>query len=66
LHRASIRHPNPDRAVQMVATVLGLTLNGLLSPDRERRLGVFLADDDLAEELLRFSEAYLGLSVPRP
>jgi AcrR family transcriptional regulator len=60
-HRKRIRRPNPDRAVQIVAAVLGLTLNGLLTPERERRLGVYLTDADLPDELLHLVSAYLGV-----
>jgi AcrR family transcriptional regulator len=62
--RAEIGHPHPAEAIEFALYVLGLTLRGMLLP--ERRLHSFtLSSDRLSEELARMTIGYLGINESR-
>jgi len=54
-----LRHPHPREAVNFALTVVGLTIQGLITQDER---GGRLDDDDLVPELTRMVTSYLGSS----
>lgn len=65
-HRAEIRHPRPEVAIEVVQRQIVSVLSRRFEASPLEVEGVPLSDEELTEELLRSAAAYLGVAYRCP